>query len=147
MYFPSKKDTWLAMLVWGFVLFGMAAYIFGEEPVGEQFITYTSVAGIFITIVMVGFLLWMWFGTGYKVEYGLIIIISGPFKSKVKIADIRKLTATKNPLSAPALSINRIEIMYGTYGMSLVSPKDRELFISLLLEENQTIQVDEALYK
>ncbi|MBD7984910.1 PH domain-containing protein [Sporosarcina sp. Sa2YVA2] len=139
MYFPSKKDTWLAMLVWGFVLFGMAAYIFGGEPVG--------VVGIVITTIIVGFLLWMWFGTGYRVEDGLIIIISGPFKSKVKIADIRKLTATKNPLSAPALSINRIEILYGTYGMSLVSPKDRELFISLLLEENQTIQVDEALYK
>lgn len=147
MYFPSKKDVWMTILVWGLILFLISVYIFGGEPVGVQLITYKSVPGILMTIVMVGFLMWLWFGTGYKVEDGFITIIFGPFKSKVKIADIRKLRATKNPLSAPALSFSRIEIMYGTYGMALVSPKDKELFIKMLLEENPNIQVDAALYK
>ncbi|WOV86868.1 PH domain-containing protein [Sporosarcina oncorhynchi] len=146
MYFPSKKDVWLTILVWGLVLFYISAYIFGGEPIGVQLITYKSVPGILMTIVMVGFLMWLWFGTGYKVEDGLITIRFGPFKSKVKIADIRKLRATKNPLSAPALSISRIEIAYGAYGMTLVSPKDRVLFIKTLLKENPTIEVDAALY-
>lgn len=146
MYFPSKKDVWLTILVWGLVLFYIAAYIFGGEPIGVQIITYKSVAGILLSIVMVSFLLWLWFGTGYKVENGLLTIRFGPFKSKVKIADIRKLRVTKTPLSAPALSISRIEITYGAYGMTIVSPKDRELFIKTLLEENSTIEVDAALY-
>lgn len=57
-----------------------------------------------------------------------------------------KLRAAKNPLSAPALSIDRIEILYGKYGIALVSPKNRVQFVKALLAENPGIEVDEALY-
>ncbi|GEN85220.1 hypothetical protein SLU01_35320 [Sporosarcina luteola] len=147
MYFPSKKDLWFGLIIWGFVVFLIAAYVFGGEPIGMQFITYNSIAGYILSVLIIGLLLWFWFGTGYKIEGGFIKIKFGPLTSKVKIADITKLSAAKNPLSAPALSIDRIEILYGKYGIALVSPKNRVQFIKTLLGESPGIEVDGALYK
>ena len=88
----------------------------------------------------------MWFGTGYKVEEGLIKIKCGPFKSAVKIEEVKKLRATKTPLSAPALSIDRIEILHGNYNIAVVSPKNKTDFIRILVSENPDIQVDNNLF-
>src|SRR5699024_4103982 len=134
------------LIIWGFVVFIIAAYVVGGEPIGMQFITYNSIAGYVIGVLIIGLLLWFWFGTGYKIEGGFIKIKFGPLTSKVKIADITKLRAVINPLSAPALSNDRIEILYGKYGMALVSPKNRVQFIKMLLAENPGIGVDGALY-
>ena len=112
---------------------------------GWQMIIYKSVIGYIISLLMIGLLLWLWFGTGYKIEKGLIKIRFGPFRSTVKIEEIKRLNATKNPLSAPALSIDRIEILHGKYGIAIVSPKNVDDFIRILLTENQYIQVDNNL--
>ena len=134
MYFPSKKDTWLALIIWGVTL-----------SMGWQMITYKSVVGYIIGLLTIGLILWLWFGTGYKIEEGLIKIRCGPFRNTVKIEEIKRLNATKNPLAAPALSIDRIEIHYGKYEIAIDSPKNVAEFIRILLTKNQYIQGDNNL--
>ncbi|MGX9930199.1 PH domain-containing protein [Virgibacillus salarius] len=134
MYFPSKKDNWLALIIWGVTLL-----------MGWQMITYKSLVSYIIGLLIICLLLWLWFGTGYKIEEGLIKIKSGPFRSTVKINEIKRLNATKNPLAGPALSIDRIEIIHRKYDISIVSPKNVAEFIRVLLTENQYIQVDNNL--
>lgn len=146
MHFPSKKDIWLAFIIWGVILLIILIYIFGGEPIGWQIITYKNVLGYIMSLLMIGLLLWLWFGTGYKVEEGLIKIRYGPFRSTVKIEEVKKLSATKNPLAAPALSIDRIEILHGKYNMAIVSPKNKIDFIRILVTENPDIQVDKNLF-
>ena len=146
MYFPSKKDIWLAFIIWGVILLIILIYIFGGEPIGWQLITYKSVLGYIMSLLIIGLLLWLWFGTGYKVEEGLIKIRYGPFRSTVKIEEVKKLSAIKNPLAAPALSIDRIEILHGKYNIAIVSPKNKTDFIRILLTENPDIQVDKNLF-
>ncbi|WP_186673837.1 PH domain-containing protein [Sporosarcina sp. BP05] len=146
MYFPSKKDIWLAFIIWGVILSIILVYIFGGEPIGWQIITYKSVLGYIMSLLIIGLLLWLWFGTGYKVEEGFIKIRYGPFRNTVKIEEVKKLSATKNPLAAPALSIDRIEILHGKYNMAIVSPKNKTDFIRILVTENPDIQVDKNLF-
>ncbi|MGY0692348.1 PH domain-containing protein [Virgibacillus sp. FSP13] len=134
MYFPSKKDTWLALIIWGVTIL-----------MGWQMITYKSVVIYIIGLLTIALLLWLWFGTGYKIEEGLIKIKSGPFRSKVKIEEIKRLNATKTPLAGPALSIDRIEILHRKYDVAIVSPKNAADFIRILLNENKYIQVDNNL--
>lgn len=43
----------------------------------------------------------------------MIQVQSGPFKSSISSNDIEKVRKTKNPFTAPALSIDRLEILYG----------------------------------
>lgn len=140
MYFPSKKDIWLGTIIWGSILFMIAISLF-DDP-GWRL---SDVLESGICLLISAFLLWLWFGTGYKVEEGVIKIKYGPFRSTVEIKKIRKLRATKNPLAAPALSIDRIEILYGKYDIAIVSPKYVTDFIDLLTSENAKIQIDEGL--
>ncbi|MFB9973325.1 hypothetical protein FPQ10_05850 [Allobacillus sp. SKP2-8] len=145
MYFPSKKDLLFFLIFWGIILFLVGVYFVGGEPSGFQLIAYDSLIGIIINVLLIGFLLWIWFGTGYLVEDGKIVIRSGPFKTTVPIGEIKKLSKTKNPFSAPALSINRMEILYGHYKVALISPDHEEKFVVMLLEENPRIELDEKL--
>lgn len=145
MYFASKKDIWLGLTFFGSAILIAGIYLFEGEEIGLQINGFIDVIGITLSLLTVGLLLWIWFGTSYKVEAGLIKIKSGPFRSRVKINEIKKVRATKNPLSALALSIDRIEILYGKYGMTLISPKEKKEFIEVLIAENPGIQVHKNL--
>lgn len=145
MYFSSKKDVWFFLIIWGVIIFIILANLFDSEPIGLQHIT-NNIWEYIMGALIIGFLLWLWFGTGYKLEEGLIKIYFGPFRSKIMIQEIKSLRKTKNPLSAPALSINRLEILYGQYNVTMISPKNENAFIRLLLNENPDIKLDKTLF-
>ena len=73
----------------------------------------------------------------YKIDGEMLSI----WRTKIDIKTIRKVYATRNPLSSPALSINRIAIVYNKYDEVLISPKDRADFIDELLKVNPNIEV------
>lgn len=135
MYFKSKKDIWLALLIWGVTIL-----------MGWLMIVDKSVLIYIIGILTIALLLWLWFGTSYKIEKELLKIKSGPFKCTVKIEDIKKLNATRSLLTGPALSMDRVEILYKKYDIVIVSPKDRIEFIQTLLTKNKCIEVDNSLF-
>ncbi len=59
----------------------------------------------------------------------------------IEIKSITKITETNNPLSAPATSLDRLEICYGKFDSILISPKHKKTFIEELLHLNPSIQV------
>jgi hypothetical protein len=60
-----------------------------------------------------------------------LIIKVGPFQySKISLKSIRKMELSNNPLSAPAASLKRLAIHYDKWGYVLISPPDREFFMS-----------------
>lgn len=68
--------------------------------------------------------LWMLLATGYRLEKHQIVARSGPFRWRVRYADIRHIEHSNTPLAGPALSMNRLVITYGDFGLLLViSPK------------------------
>lgn len=50
-------------------------------------------------------------------------------KWQVPIAGITGITPTSNPLSSPALSLDRLRIDYGRGKSLMISPKNKEQFI------------------
>ena len=58
---------------------------------------------------------------------------------KVEIQSIKRIYKTRNPLSSPALSLDRIAIVYNKYDEVLISPKDKKEFIEELLKINPDI--------
>lgn len=89
--------------------------------------------------------LWVTFGTGYKVEEDVLIVRSGPLRTRIKIEEINSISSSNSIWSAPALATNRLAIDYGYYNGTLLSPKRESEFISLLLEKNPKIKVEEKL--
>ncbi|WP_232223917.1 PH domain-containing protein [Anoxybacteroides tepidamans] len=107
---------------------GIAVLATQQSKLGEQ-------AAVFIgTIALPLFVLWMWLTTYYVLDNDRLIIKYGPFRKIIPLNAIRSVRKTSNPLSSPALSLKRLEIVYGLYHTVLISPKDRDAFIDLLRE-------------
>ncbi|QOV11163.1 PH domain-containing protein [Viridibacillus arvi] len=135
MYYPSKKDIWLAVINWAVII---SCFL----PLAIQ----RDYIALFFTIPLALFLGWSWFTTGYRISNELLIIQSGPLKKRIPIKDIKKIISTKNPLASSALSFDRIEISYGTdYGMVLVSPKNKSAFVKHLKNINPQIELEKRL--
>ncbi len=133
--FKSKKDIWLAVSIWGVIILMFF-----------MMITEQNIVVYIVGILNNALLLWLWFGTSYKIDDENLIVKNGPFKSTIDIKSIKKLRATKTLLAGPALSIDRIEIQYKRYDSVIVSPKEKNKFIESLLSKNKSIKVDDKLY-
>ncbi|UBM58285.1 PH domain-containing protein [Marinilongibacter aquaticus] len=78
--------------------------------------------------------------TEYTIQGQKLHIKSGfLYNSTVDISTIRQIKETRNPLSAPAASLNRLEIVYGKFGTVLISPKEKRDFMDHLLKINPEI--------
>ena len=89
------------------------------------------------------FIIHMFSTTYYTIEGDSLKIKCGfLYTQTLPIATIRKIESTRNPLSAPALSLDRLEIRYGTWDSVLVSPRDQRAFAQHLKEVNPTIELN-----
>ena len=98
-----------------------------------------------LSLLAIGFLILIWFGTGYRIENETIKIKNGPFKWMVKIQDINSISKRRTLLATPSLSIDWLVLHYGKYGEMLLSPKDESEFIELLLTKNPQIKLNEKV--
>ncbi|ARJ20957.1 hypothetical protein B7492_06800 [Bacillus mycoides] len=130
MEFPSKKDVWLYPIF--FVVIGAC---FAPIFAGREYFL------LFFTIPLAILFIWSWFSTKYIVKEEIIIITSGPVKKRIFIRDIKRISNTKNPIAAHALSFDRLEIVYGSYETELISPRNKEEFILLLKRKNPGIEI------
>jgi len=75
---------------------------------------------------------WIFATTRYDLSGGTLIIRSGPFRWSIPVADIKSITPTRNPLSSPALSLDRLRIEYGRERAVMISPNQKEAFLRAL---------------
>lgn len=126
LYFPSKRDAWLGALLAAVVLLQavpLAGAILGGRAASVP---------VIIPIAVTGFIGWVWFTTGYTLAADALRIRSGPFRWTVPYRDITAVRPTHNPLSSPALSLDRLRVEYGRNRAVLVSPADRQGFCAAL---------------
>lgn len=98
------------------------------------------VAGIFILVFM--FFTHILFSTYYVIEDEVLHVRCGfLYYSRIDIKTINKITETRNIISSPATSIDRMEILYSKYSSVLVSPKDKDGFIEALKTINPAIEI------
>lgn len=84
----------------------------------------------------------MFLSTYYVIKDGELMIRCGfLYKIKVKIGAIRKISETNMALSAPAASLDRLEIINNKFDSVLVSPKDKKGFLTQLQQINSEIEI------
>ena len=138
MRFYSKKGWLTGILLWGTILFLISLLLFlpgGPEGKGE------IIAASIINIISILVILWLWFGTYYDIKENQLIVVGGPFRWKIDIMTITSIKRSRNPLSSPALSLNRLEILHGKWGVIFISPKNEQKFCEYLIEINHKIDV------
>ncbi len=127
--FRSKVDRWILVLILVVIVVQVVAVTAAIREAGEPgMITSLILAMIGIVALMV----WLLLGTHYTVDRGTIRIVSGPFRWKVPIDEIISVRATRNPLSSPALSLDRLSIRYGKRKRIMISPADKAGFLKAI---------------
>ncbi|RYC66604.1 hypothetical protein EQG79_28845 [Spirosoma sordidisoli] len=80
--------------------------------------------------------------TCYKLDKNTIHIQAGFFfHQALPIPSIKKISETRNPISSPALSLDRLQIVYNRFDSVLISPADKMDFIAELLHRKPDIEV------
>jgi hypothetical protein len=123
--YRSKVDTWLGVIL-GAVPSLLVVIIWKllHEPVqGKWFV----ILPVFFIGICLPFSLLAY--TNYTITAKSLSIRSGLFKWEIPLKEISTIEPTNDPLSSPALSLDRLRIEYAQGKSILISPINKAEFI------------------
>lgn len=127
--FKSKQDAWLIAVLYlsSFICFFASTYV-----LAEGFSTTNIIIATFTSLVGGIFPIWLIVSLRYLIDEKMLKIICGPFRWSIELSSIKSVEPSSDMASGPALSLDRLLIVYGAGKVVLVSPLDKEGFISAL---------------
>jgi hypothetical protein len=122
-WFPSKVDWWLGLLLVVAPAVTLIATL--TAPPSER------LEGLLGTAVLAAVYLGLVFPMSYGLTDSELIVRHGLVRQRIKLADIVEVTPTRNPLSSPALSLDRLRITFGSgmFKKVLISPAAKAEFL------------------
>ncbi len=132
----SAKVSWLLILILFMAFFGPFVYDYTYDSISQS--KYYLLGFMIVLFLLI---LYMFFTTQYVVdEHNDLQIYMGKFLfKKIPIAEIKEISPSRNLLSSPAPSLDRLEIKYGKLRSVLISPKDKIGFVEELQKRNSDI--------
>ena len=98
--------------------------------------------GLILNLLVLVFIAHLFSSTYYVIDGDYLNVKSGfIINKKIDINTVRKISETNNPISAPAASFDRLEIVYNQYDSIIISPKDKSGFIDHIARVNPQIEV------
>jgi membrane protein YdbS with pleckstrin-like domain len=141
--FATKVDRWLiVVLLGGLVAMVMGAYT-GVTRANSQAEVLFALSMPLMTVLVVSIVAWP---TRYELHEQEFVIRSGVIRYRIPYSEIRAVTPSRNPLSAPAWSLDRLRVDREG-GYALISPRDKERFLRALAERAKqlTLQGDRLI--
>jgi hypothetical protein len=128
--YKSKIDAWL---VWVLTASAVLPVIAVAASAGFNRARLVEAWPILLILgVSFAFVLWVFLATSYAFDGRALLVRSGPFRWRVPLDTVESVRPSRNPLSSPALSIDRLEVRYGGGKVLLISPREREAFLAEL---------------
>lgn len=144
MKFISRKSVFFGVLILGFAAFLLLFPAFGiplgwiEQPDFWMLIPCLAIAAL---------LVWLYFGTNYKLTDTELIYRSGPLRGKIPISEIREIVKGKTLYAGikPAMASKGLIVRFGKYDEIYISPATNESFIAEILKRNPRIVIAEPV--
>jgi hypothetical protein len=144
-WYPSKVDGWLIPLL-------------ALPPISATIVCVSLAASgkpgaAIIGAVILGFVAALYLGLIFPLRYGVgheeLTIRSGICRKRIPLANITEVRPTRNPLSSPALSLDRLHVQFGQglFGAVMISPDDREGFLADLAAKAGLSREGERLFR
>jgi hypothetical protein len=133
LVFKSAIDWWLYVAI---VVSLLGVAIVAVQLASSASIEVTAFL-VVVAILTAGLLLWPLLATTYSVDEDASKVNCGPSRWHIARADVVRVSPSRSVLSSPALSLDRLEIVYGNGRSLLISPKDKPAFLRAL-NLNQT---------
>ena len=127
--FVSKRDEWIVAVLWAASLvdFAVAAWLWRGHGAAPAFVApLLLAAGVFQLHVL--------YATDYTVEGDSLLVRASLFRWRIPLAAIESIEPTRNPLSSPACSLDRLLIRHGGGRRVMVSPADKEGFLRAMAQ-------------
>jgi hypothetical protein len=130
LWYPSKIDWWLVPVLGLPPVVAIAACVNAAMS--------GSTTGLLVGIAAFLLVGCIYFGLVFPMRYGLddehLIVRFGIFRRRIPLAEIREVEPTFNPLSSPALSLDRLRVRFGPglFQSVMISPTNRNLFLDEL---------------
>ncbi|WP_420601545.1 PH domain-containing protein [Flagellimonas sp.] len=142
MRFKSRKG-----ILFNAIILGLCAFLAGITlfNVVDKQIGVDESWVLIPVFIVVGFLVWMWYGTYYELTDTELIYGSGPFARKISLDRIKEIAVQKTIWIGnwPTTARKGLVIKYDTHGLLNISPKTNESFIKKILELNSEIKITE----
>jgi hypothetical protein len=124
-WYRSKVDWWIALLLG---IAPVAAILSGASLVTEGRPLWGLCAVAFVAVIYLGLI----FPMRYGLDRSHLTVRSGLFRRRIPLQDIVEVRRTHNPLSSPALSLDRLHVQFGSraWKFVMISPADRDRFLS-----------------
>jgi hypothetical protein len=132
-WYPSKVDWWLALLLCVPPVASVAACV--ALAVGGR--TAEWPVGLLAVLLVFGIYAGLVFPMRYGMDETHLIVRFGVCRQRIPLANITEVRPTHNPLSSPALSLDRLWVQYGPslFKAVMISPADRERFLDELAQK------------
>lgn len=131
--YPPRRDGWLSAMVWATLAFtaGISVFAFLDDELSIGGAIVASAICLTIGFVLAVF----WFGIRYEcTDSELVIHMGFLYKKSIPYTKIRRLTTVKSIMSSTATSSWRIEVGYGKFDSTEISPLDHEGFLEQMKE-------------
>lgn len=129
--FKSKVDVWFVLVIVGMLILLAGGWaVAAANPVGAAEGVWIALA---VATMSLGLPIWMLLTTSYTIEGDTLTVRCGAMNSKVPLRSVTGITSTSTIVSAPALSLDRLEIRYGKGERVIVSPKAKGDFLKAVM--------------
>ena len=138
--FPSKRDWWIVLIIWGVIAMTVASGVKAAQVAAASMLALALV--LLCAAVVLG-LLSMLYATYYLISGDRLTAHCGPFKQSVLLQNIEEVVPSHNPLSSPALSLDRLHVRCrgSVFGL-LISPRDKQGFLAELVARAPQLRID-----
>ena len=126
--FRSKVDLWLVIVIIAVPIMLLEFILDGLNTPDK----FAELLALVIVVAELGIFTWLYFSTRYTITGDFLLVKAGPFSWVIPIEDIVSAEPTRNPVSSPALSLDRLLIRYGHSAELMISPKDKLGFMKEL---------------
>lgn len=131
--FKSKIGIGLSIFIAAILIGTTTPMLFAEKIVW---------LGIGMNVLVGVFIVYTFTNTVYSISGRILHIKCGfLYNKKIDISTIKRIEESGSPLSSPAASMDRLEIIYNKFDSILISPKEKKEFIEEMLKINPEITV------
>ncbi|WP_296280673.1 PH domain-containing protein [uncultured Acinetobacter sp.] len=138
--FYSKIDWW----VLGFLIAvtGLLVQLLLTMYAKGTMVEYPEHTAVYVLTIAV--LWWPVFNTRYSIQNDTLTVRCMFLKWVIPLANIQQISKTSNPISSPALSLDRLKIEYiqeSKIKHVLISPRNSQQFCQVVQSQNTQIQL------
>ncbi len=126
-WYPSKIDWWIALLL----VLGPAVCALTARTVWVSVPGHAALVALAPLAIMAVIYATLVFPIRYGIDDTTLVVRFGVVRLRIPLADITEVMPTRNPLSSPAMSLDRLSIRYRDKRV-MISPADKAGFLDEL---------------